>query len=66
MFSQIGQQLSAAYWYAIQKGDKSSLFVIVTLVLVVLVSSWRVWTFSIVPALYPQEPKTIPYWIPRK
>ncbi|KAK4203384.1 cytochrome P450 [Triangularia verruculosa] len=25
---------------------------------------WRVWTFIIIPALRPDEPKLLPYWIP--
>ena len=28
--------------------------------------SWRLWAFTIVPALYPHEPKEVPYWIPCK
>lgn len=26
--------------------------------------AWRAWRFSIIPALYPDEPKELPYWIP--
>jgi hypothetical protein len=26
--------------------------------------SWRLWRFNIRPALHPQEPKEMPYWIP--
>lgn len=25
---------------------------------------WRLWTFTILPALRPTEPKEVPYWIP--
>ncbi|KAF2019660.1 cytochrome P450 [Aaosphaeria arxii CBS 175.79] len=25
---------------------------------------WRIWTFTIYPRLYPDEPRTYPYWIP--
>lgn len=25
---------------------------------------WRVWAFTILPALRPNEPKQVPYWIP--
>ena len=32
----------------------------------VLLLSWRVWKFSIVPALYPNDPKEFPYWVPCK
>jgi len=26
--------------------------------------TWRFWSFTIRPALYPDEPKQLPYWIP--
>lgn len=26
--------------------------------------AWRIWRFSIVPTLYPQVPKDLPYWCP--
>jgi hypothetical protein len=26
--------------------------------------TWRVWTFTILPALKPDAPKYLPYWIP--
>ncbi len=25
---------------------------------------WRVWTFTVLPWLHPDEPEQIPYWIP--
>ncbi len=25
---------------------------------------WRLWRFTITPALYPDDPKELPYWIP--
>ena len=27
---------------------------------------WRLWTFTIRPALHPSAPKPLPYWIPCK
>ena len=27
---------------------------------------WRLWTFTILPWLNPNEPKEVPYWIPCK
>ena len=35
-------------------------------VFIVIVSLlvWRIWTFTILPLLRPDEPKYIPYWIP--
>ena len=35
--------------------------VIVALLMLLL---WRLWRFSIVPVLYPHDPKDLPYWIP--
>lgn len=29
-----------------------------------LLLTWRLWRFSILPRLYPNEPKKAPYWIP--
>lgn len=34
--------------------------------LALYLGTWRVWKFSIIPALYPSEPKVLPYWTPRK
>lgn len=28
------------------------------------VALWRFWRFTVYPALHPQEPKELPYWIP--
>lgn len=25
---------------------------------------WRLWTFTILPILYPNKPQELPYWIP--
>lgn len=27
---------------------------------------WRLWTFTALPALYPDDPKEFPYWVPGK
>ncbi|KAL9078126.1 MAG: hypothetical protein Q9157_002953 [Trypethelium eluteriae] len=27
-------------------------------------SVWRLWAFTVKPALHPDEPKELPYWIP--
>lgn len=29
-----------------------------------LLFGWRFWRFTVVPLLYPNEPKVLPYWIP--
>lgn len=39
-----------------------SLFALVGAPLFLL--SWRMWRFTIVPILYPNDPKELPYWIP--
>jgi hypothetical protein len=64
MFSEIVKQMLVGYRYAINKAECPSLSVLIGLVLVVLLLLWRIWTFTVLPALYPQEPKMIPYWIP--
>lgn len=28
--------------------------------------SWRVWRFHVIPAIHPNDPKELPYWIPCK
>lgn len=33
---------------------------------VVLLLTWRIWTFTIIPRLHPYEPKELPYWVPCK
>ncbi|KAI1173441.1 putative cytochrome p450 [Nemania sp. FL0916] len=32
--------------------------------LVVALGSWRIWRFSLLPFLHPDQPKELPYWIP--
>lgn len=27
---------------------------------------WRLWKFTILPRVYPDDPKELPYWIPGK
>lgn len=29
-------------------------------------SIWRIWKFTVCPYLQPEEPKELPYWIPSK
>lgn len=41
-------------------GPRASFFVASILLLVL----WRVLRFTILPLLWPDEPKTLPYWIP--
>lgn len=36
---------------------------ILVLCLVALIA-WRLWRFTVVPFLFPKEPKVLPYWIP--
>ncbi|KAK0721228.1 cytochrome P450 [Apiosordaria backusii] len=36
----------------------------VTAALCLVLLSWRIWTFIIVPVLRPDEPKLLPYWVP--
>ena len=35
-----------------------------TLGLLLVVLVWRFWKFSLKPALHPEDPKELPYWIP--
>ncbi|KAL4947593.1 putative cytochrome P450 [Aspergillus filifer] len=28
--------------------------------------TWRLWRFTISPALYPEDPREVPYWIPKR
>lgn len=36
----------------------------VILALALTLGTWRIWKFSILPAIRPLEPKELPYWIP--
>ena len=40
--------------------------ILVSLIPGALLLFWRVWTFILKPALHPDEPKELPYWIPCK
>jgi hypothetical protein len=44
-------------------GTDHPLLTIIIALCTVLVG-WRIWAFSIVPALRPDEPRLLPYWIP--
>ena len=57
-------ELSTFYALAKQVDHRSfhGLLICVTLTVVLLL--WRFWTFTILPALHPNEPKEVPYWIP--
>lgn len=32
--------------------------------LLIVLCLWRLWRFSLAPALWPHEPKPLPYWVP--
>ena len=53
-------------WDAVQDTGHIPPFVIVGVILVLLLSAWRLWHFTVLPFLHPQEPRMIPYWIPCK
>ena len=36
------------------------------LIIVLPLLLWRIWTFTILPVLHPDEPKQIPYWVPSR
>ena len=36
--------------------------ILISLLLVLLL--WRFWAFTVMPALYPDNPKEFPYWMP--
>jgi hypothetical protein len=38
--------------------------VVIPTVLLVSLLSWRLWKFTIAPALYPSRVRELPYWIP--
>ena len=64
MFSEIAQTALLGYLFSSEDVINAPLSIVGPLLPVVLLISWRIWRFSILPALYPQEPKEIPYWIP--
>jgi hypothetical protein len=37
----------------------NGLFTVIAILL-----AWRFWTFTVVPLLYPQNPRELPYWVP--
>jgi hypothetical protein len=36
----------------------------VFLISLILLLSWRIWRFTMLPVLRPDDPKEVPYWIP--
>ena len=64
MLSVFLQQLWASTVTVVAANDLYilSVFIVPALVLIM----WRVWTFTVRPALNPREPREIPYWIPGK
>jgi hypothetical protein len=43
-----------------------STLISITAAAVLALLLWRLWRFTITPALYPDDPKELPYWIPCK
>ena len=41
-----------------------SMIVLTTLAVTAVYLFWRIWTFTIIPALSPEEPKELPYFVP--
>lgn len=31
---------------------------------IVVLISWRIWKFTLVPNIWPNDPKVLPYWVP--
>jgi hypothetical protein len=31
---------------------------------IIVLLLWRLWRFTIVPFLFPNQPRTLPYWLP--
>ena len=50
-------------WESCIIGFRSLVFVTIV-VLLTLLLLWRLWRFTVVPFLWPSEPKPLPYWIP--
>lgn len=46
------------------RGDSISYLILSTACLTLLWCGWRLWRFTIFPALYPEEPRQLPYLIP--
>ena len=38
----------------------------ILLAFLVIMGTWRALRFTVIPALYPNDPKELPYWIPCK
>ncbi|BCR94020.1 cytochrome P450 [Aspergillus luchuensis] len=50
--------------HKISLGDAESPLAFKAVSIAILWSLWYLWRFYIVPALYPNEPRILPYWIP--
>ena len=48
----------------VPRATQASPGVLFIITLCTLWAFWRIWTFTIVPILRPDEPKDIPYWVP--
>ena len=42
----------------------TSAWVLISIVPFILLLLWRFWYFTIIPLIYPGNPKELPYWIP--
>lgn len=58
MLSQLLQLLNANFSSMLGHGTE------VTILLITAWLTWYVWRFTICPAMYPREPKQMPYWLP--
>lgn len=66
MFSHLSQRflldITMSTWKREEQAGSSTLNFILALALIL--ATWRVWKFSLLPAIRPLEPKELPYWIP--
>ena len=63
IFSEIAQTAFFGSSFSFEDAIHAPLLIVGPLLLVVLLIACRIWNFTILPALYPQEPKEIPYWV---
>lgn len=59
-------QVRLAFDALLGERQESVSLVVGTIVLISWWLIWRLWRFTVLPQMYPNDPQELPYWIPSK
>lgn len=61
----LSEVISTALFYPNLLGfGKTHIYLVIGFILALCLVAWRVWRFTVIPLMAPDDPKELPYWIP--